>query len=178
MGSRYLCSTRKHLAGAAMKVLIVTAVTLLGLALAGKNGKDEACGMDPMTMGALCVSGTAMGAKMETAFADCYSGPTAEGRQGNQREKEKGKKKGKGKGGKGGKEDKCPDFEDLLTKIDAETADHQCFMEKMEWVDNDGNMLQDVHAADMASLNTALTEKIDQQEIDDCTAEMMGKMGK
>merc|ERR1712080_398172 len=104
-------------------------------------------------------------------------GPTAEGRA--RKGKGKGKKgKGKGKGGKGGKEDKCPDFEDLLTKIDAETADHQCFMEKMEWVDNDGNMLQDVHAADMASLNTALTEKIDQQEIDDCTAEMMGKMGK
>merc|ERR1712080_355255 len=104
MGSRYLCSTRKHLAEAAMKVVIVTAVTLLGLALAGKHGKDEACGMDPMTMGALCVSGTAMGAKMETAFADCYDVPTAEGRARKPKGKGKGKKgKGKGKGGKSGK---------------------------------------------------------------------------
>jgi len=173
-----------------MKVFIVFSVTIIGLALAGKggkaakNGEDDSCGIDAMTMGAMCVSGTAMGAKMETAFADCYNMPQEESRAG---KKGKGKaakgkagKKGKGKSGKGkgGKGKTCPDFEDLLSKIDEESTDHQCFMDKMGWMDSDGNMLQDVHDADMASLNSALTAKIDEQSIADCASEKMEKMSK
>merc|ERR1711890_180425 len=88
MGSRYLCSTRKHLAGAAMKVLIVTAVPLLGLALAGKNGKDEACGMDPMTMGALSVA-LPWELRWKLLLLTAIVDQQRREEQGNQREKEK-----------------------------------------------------------------------------------------
>merc|ERR1719186_996570 len=56
---------------------------------------------DPMEIGALCVAGTEMGAKMEAAMAECFnmSDVMRKAKPG------KGKKgKGKGKGGKGRKE--------------------------------------------------------------------------
>merc|ERR1712080_73505 len=125
---------------------------------------------DPMAIGGWCVAGTDMGTKMEAAITECYNGPTeeAEGRAG---------KKGKGKAGKGGKGGKCPSYDEIVSKIDSETADEQCFMEKMGWVDNDYNFLQDVHDADMASLNSALTDRMDEQEFEECATEMMEKMG-
>merc|ERR1712080_387776 len=123
--------------------------------------------MDPMAIGGWCVAGTDMGTKMEAAITECYNGPTeeAEGRAGKKGKGKGGKKKpgkggkgGKGKAGKGGKGGKCPSYDEIVSKIDSETADEQCFMEKMGWVDNDYNFLQDVHDADMASLNSALTD--------------------
>merc|ERR1712080_26612 len=141
--------------------------------------------------------GTDMGTKMEAAITKCYNGPTeeAEGRAGKKGKGKAGKKKpgkggkggeegetqggkgGKKKPGKGGKGGKCPSYDEIVSKIDSETADEQCFMEKMGWVDNDYNFLQDVHDADMASLNSALTDRMDEQEFEECATEMMEKMG-
>merc|ERR1712080_581706 len=146
------------------------------------------CGedMDPMAIGGWCVAGTDMGTKMEAAITECYNGPTeeAEGKAGKKKPGKGGKKKpgkggkgGKGKAGKGGKGGKCPSYDEIVSKIDSETADEQCFMEKMGWVDNDYNFLQDVHDADMASLNSALTDRMDEQEFEECATEMMEKMG-
>ena len=50
----------------------------------------------------------------------------------------------------------------------------------MGWMDNEGNMMEDVMEADMASLNPALTDRIDEQDIETCTnktLEMWGKEG-
>merc|ERR1711890_179940 len=88
---------------------------------------------------------------------------------------------GKGKGGKGGKGKKCPSFDDLMSKIEAETADHRCVMEKMGWMENNGTMMKDVMEADMASLNPALTDRINETDIEMCankTMNMMAKEGK
>merc|ERR1711981_948661 len=77
-------------------------------------------------------------------------------------------------GSKGGK---CPSYDDIISKIDSETADEQCFMKKMGWVDDDYNFLDTVQLADMASLKPALTDRIDLQELDECASKMVKKMG-
>merc|ERR1712088_28114 len=114
--------------------------------------KENMCGedMDPMAIGHWCVAGTDMGNKMEAAITECYNIPSGEalGRAG-KKGKGKGGKGGKGKAGKGGKGSKCPSYDDIVSKIDSETADEQCFMDKMGWVDSEFNFLQDVHDADM-----------------------------
>merc|ERR1719192_1458799 len=71
---------------------------------------------DPMEMGALCMAGTDMGDKMMAAVAECFNMPE-EMRKG--KAGKGGKGKGKGKGGKGGKGEKCPSFDDLMSKIEA-----------------------------------------------------------
>ena len=84
------------------------------------------CDVDPMMIGAMCVAGTSMGEKMEAAITDCYNIPEdmATGRAGKKgKGKGKGGKGGKsGKGGKGSKGDKCPTFDEIVQKIDSETA--------------------------------------------------------
>ena len=60
------------------------------------------------------------------------------------------------------------------------STDHRCIAENMGWMDNEGNTMEDVMEADMASLNPALTDRIDEQDIETCTnktLEMWGKEG-
>merc|ERR1712112_627893 len=152
------------------------------------GAKGSLCGedMDPMAIGHWCVAGTEMGNKMEAAITECYNIPSgeAQGRagkttngKGGKGKAGKGGKGGKGKAGKGGKGSKCPSYDDIVSKIDSETADEQCFMDKMGWVDREFNFLQDVHDADMASLNSDLTDRMDEQEFEECANKMMEKMG-
>jgi len=182
-----------------MKFFLIVAIAFVCLAEAKKGGKgkgkgkkpqkfsseemsseemgddDEGMCADPMEMGALCVAGTEMGAKMEAAMAECFnmSDVMRKAKPG------KGKKgKGKGKGGKGGKGKKCPSFDDIIIEIEEETADHRCVMEKMGWMENNGSMVKDVMEADMESLNPALTMRIDEEEIHMCVNETMDMMAK
>jgi len=178
-----------------MRFFLFIAITFICLAQAKKGGKgkgkgkkpqefsseemsseemgDDGEGMcaDPMEMGALCMAGTDMGAKMEAAVAECFnmSEVMRKGKPG------KGKK---GKGGKGGKGKKCPSFDDLMIKIEAETADHRCVLEKMGWMENNGTMMKDVMEADMASLNPALTDRINETDIEMCANKTMNMMAK
>merc|ERR1719402_887637 len=159
-------------------------------------------------LGAICVAGNILGTKLNAAMAKCSGDEEmAKGRarrpiqglfkklfkrkrgsgnkKGRRNKKGRGNKKGKGfkgskgdKGGKGGKGGKCPSFDELMEKIDAETSNHRCVMKKMGWMDTDGNMVQDVHNADMLTLNKALTGKIDEAEIEECSKNVFEMMFK
>merc|ERR1719186_1842280 len=144
-------------------------------------GDDDGMCVGPMEMGALCVVGTEMGAKMEAAITECFnmSDVTMRKAKPGKGKRGKGGKGGKGKGkGKGGKKDKCPSFDDLIAKIEAETADHRCMMNQMGWLDSGMNIMEDVMEADMASLNPALTDRLDEAEIEMCANETMEEMAK
>jgi len=165
---------------------------------AGKGGSSEEMGdgenkamcAEPEMLGAICVAGTKLGTKLNAAIAKCSGEEEmAKGRAGRpikglfkklfKRKKGRGNKKGKGfKGGKGGKGGKCTSFDELMEKIDAETSNHRCVMKKMGWMDTDGNMVQDVHNADMLTLNKALTGKIDEAEIEECSKNVFEMMSK
>merc|ERR1712080_610547 len=150
------------------------------------DGEDKAMCADPEMLGAICVAGTDLGAKMEAAMAECSGGEEMAAGRARNPKPSKGKGKGKGKGkpgkggkkGKGGKGGKCPSFDELIEKIDAETAGHRCVIEKMGWMDSDGNMVKEVHDADMATLNKDLTDRIDEQEIEDCSNKAFEMMSK
>merc|ERR1712061_322286 len=188
----------------AMRFFLIVAIALVCLAEAKKGGKgkgkkpqkfsseemsseemsskemgdDEGMCADPMEMGALCMAGTDMGDKMMAAMAECFNMPE-EMRKGKAGKGKKGKGgKGKGKGDKGGKGEKCPSFDDLMSKIEAETADERCMMEKMGWMDSGMNVMMDVMEADFGSLNPALTDRIDEQQVKMCANQTMDMMAK
>merc|ERR1712110_215284 len=173
----------------------------------GGEGKEESCWeFDPMEVGRLCVVGTEMGAKIETAVEECYNVDTgaAEGRArpGNGKKPKKpkpseggrpGKKPGKGgkpkpsegaKPGKGGKKPKpgkggkrpCLEFDDLVSEIRSKFADEICFLDKMGWVENELEWNEDTFVYDMSSLNSELKGKINQTAIDDCAEKMTNKI--
>merc|ERR1712088_1092977 len=132
----------------------------------GKGGKGNGSGKGGKGMGK-GGKGSGKGGKGSQG-----SGKGGKGSQGSG----KGGKGGKGSGN-GGKGSKCPSFDDLISQIDSKTGDEQCFLAKMGWVDNDFNFLQDVYETDMASLNSDLTDRFDQEELDDCANKMMKKLG-
>merc|ERR1719495_308197 len=86
-----------------------------------------------------------------------------------------GKKPGQGgkKPGQGGKE--CPEFDDLVSEIRSKFADDVCFLEKMEWVQNE-EWNEVAFKLDMSSLNFELTGKINQTAIEECAVKMKNKL--
>jgi len=189
-----------------MRFFFIVAIALVCLAEAKKGGKgkgkkpqkfsseemsseemsskemeeDEGMCADPMEMGALCMAGTDMGNKMMAAVAECFNMPEEmrKGKAGKGKKGKGGKGKGKGKGGKGGKGEKCPSFDDLMSKIEAETADERCMMEKMGWMDSGMKVMMDVMEADFGSLNPDLTGRIDEQQVKMCANQTMDMMEK
>merc|ERR1711890_175695 len=140
-------------------------------------------------LGAICVAGTDLEPRWRQLWLNALEERRwQQGEQGTQsllkgkgKEREKAnlaREVKKGKGGKGGKGGKCPSFDELIEKIDAETAGHRCVIEKMGWMDSDGNMIKEVHDADMATLNKDLTDRIDEQEIEDCSNKAFEMMSK
>merc|ERR1712121_318760 len=72
----------------------------------------------------------------------------------------------------------CPSFDEIMEGIQNATAGHKCIMEQMEWVDDQGEVDKQVMMTDMASLNSAVTDNMSEDDIHQCVNKTMTKMAK
>merc|ERR1712066_997851 len=88
--------------------------------------------------------------------------PSGKGKGGskpNKPNKPSGKGKGKGKGGNSGK---CPDFEDIIQMIEKEYKTEYCVLQAVEWVDENGEVDQDVIDEDISKLPAGVQSGLDE----------------
>merc|ERR1712241_138979 len=102
--------------------------------------------------------------------------PSGEGKGGskpNKPNKPSGKGKGKGKGGNSGK---CPDFADIIQMIEKEYKTEYCVLQAVEWVDEKGNIDEDVIKEDISKLPAGVQEGLDEDKMKMCVQDMMADM--
>lgn len=146
-----------------------------------KNSTDE-------MVGQFCLAGTTMEANMQKAIKSCSKAqvgkivvqakPTkGKGKRG---KGVKGKSKGKGRGkGKGGPR-KCPKSENMIGRIQNETAYGHCIMKEMGWIDSEGKLSyeSEMALADIHSLDQSIAENINKEDIEKCINEEVSTMKK
>merc|ERR1711983_329306 len=80
-----------------------------------------------------------------------------------------GKPSGKGKGkGKGGNSGKCPDFADIIQMIEKEYKTEYCVLQAVEWVDEKGEIDQDVIDEDISKPPAGVQEGLDEDKMKMC----------
>jgi len=150
------------------------------------NSMDDKNSMDKMDemVGQFCLAGTSMGDNMQKAVKLCSKAQVGKTIIQAKPTKGKGKRgkwgKGKGRGnGKGGPR-KCPKSENMIERIQNETAYGHCIMKEMGWIDLEGKLSYESEAAlaDINSLNQSIAENINKEDIEKCINEEVSTMKK
>merc|ERR1711915_949104 len=117
-------------------------VLLSSAAFVSAFEEEEQSGLclDPWTLHAICIAGSSLQEKMETAFNSCSNVDQVMTR-----------KNGKGKG------KKCPTFEEIMSYVEEEYAEEGCIMQSIGWLDDNFQEVNSTIMADMESLNPELT---------------------
>merc|ERR1719309_772612 len=130
---------------------------------------------------------------MQAAIEACFPGEVVAGRNmaaGNKKpgNKRPGNKRPNGKRPNGkrpdgkrpnkkpGNKKPCPTFDDIMEYIQNTTADHMCIMGQMGWMDDQGEVNKQVMITDMDSLNSAVTDNMSEDDINQCVNKTMAKM--
>merc|ERR1712203_929929 len=91
----------------------------------------------------------------------------------NKPNKPSGKGNGKGKGGNSGK---CPDYADIIQMIEKEYKTEYCVLQAVEWVDENGEVDQDVIDEDISKLPAGVQSGLDEDKMKMCVQDMMADM--
>lgn len=117
--------------------------------------------LDHKTTGAICLAGSTLADKMPAAFETCFGDMAAAGRR---------------RGGKRGKGKRCPSFEKIMGWVEEEFMEDGCVLQQLGWIDEEGNEIQDVIDADLATLAPGVQAGLSEDALDECVAETIKKM--
>jgi len=151
-------------------------------------GEEKLC-LEPREIVGMCLHDTDIGAKLQDTMLNCAefmpeeaanNGDelmTAEGR----RRKKKGKKgKKKGKKNKGNKAPAvnitCPSFDDAMAEMEETMQFEKCFLQSMDWVDEEFMIKNETKTADFDSLPEGVREEVNPDTVYACAEEQMALM--
>merc|ERR1740128_1130000 len=183
-----------------MKCFIISCIVILASAKSSEKNdqKDGGLFFDAQEVVMACTAGTPTGAKLARALATCSattdekevevavdgsiiaptdgtaippstSAPVVVNRK---RKACKGRKcKGRGK-------KRCPSVADIKEKIGSEMEEDLCLLNQMGWIDAEGQAVDDVMTADLMTLPKDVSDKLSEDNVQQCAEKMVEKMSK
>ena len=76
------------------------------------------------------------------------------------------------------KKKKCPTFEEVTTKMEADFAAEACMLVSWGWIDEAGNENNATMMEDIMSLDPAISAQLSEDEIEACVVEQFENFGK
>ena len=108
-----------------------------------------------MSVFTACISGSNLEDKMPAAMMACQDQMPAAGRA---------------------LDGECPTFEDVVGHLHAEFAGHACMLSSLGWVDENGQEDNATIAADLGTLNPAVTAQLSEEVIGQCVMAVLERM--
>lgn len=125
------------------------------------ESEPEGLCLDPMTLHAMCISGSNLEGKMEAAM-QCFTGSAATR---DSSDIERRSRRGR-----------CPSFAALKSKMSQEMSESDCLYRSMGWMDENGNEVNATISADIGSLDNAIGSQLGPDAIGECVVNMLGVM--
>ena len=122
---------------------------------------SEGLCLDPMTLHAMCISGSNLEGKMEAAM-QCFTGSAAT-RDSSDLDRWRRRRR-------------CPSFAALKYKMSLEMSEYDCLYRSMGWMDENGNEVNATISADIGSLDNAIGAQLDPDAIGECVVNVLGVM--
>ena len=108
--------------------------------------------------------GSTLADKMPAAFDACFGQVSA------------GRARGGKRGKRGNRGKKCPSFEKIIGWVEEEFMEDGCVLAELGWIDEEGNDVQDVIEADIATLAPGVQEGLSELAMADCVSDTLAEM--
>merc|ERR1711911_368809 len=132
------------------------------LAMPDLSVKSEGLCMDTDMLHSMCIMGSPMEEKMKNAVMACANDEVTTMRARKQP----------------GRNRRCPSFKKVMSEIEDDFAEEACVLFNLGWIDEQGNPNKNATMADIMTLEPALLEKMDKDEVDTCTETKLKKLAK
>merc|ERR1712123_526148 len=160
-----------------MKFLVLFVIAAVSSSKPSKEGPKQDGGLyfDKGEVALACTAGTPVGVKFASALASCDSNNTTSGSESSAVASRKKKTcRGRRCGSKFTK--KCPSVEDIKRKIGKEMKVDLCILNKLGWIDTEGQAVDAVMTADLMTLPTEVSAKLSEEKVEACADKMVSKM--
>jgi len=148
-----------------------SAIYISLLALLGQTLQDEGgLTLDAGEVAMACSVGTPMAPKLMNAFTACSNMTDTE--------EEEPKKCPAGRKGRQCRKQqkKCPTINQIKTKVSKKMEGEICILSEMGWLDSDGNVNEDIMAADISDLPLEIQNEVSTEIVQTCAMEKLEEM--
>merc|ERR1712123_200614 len=158
-----------------MKFLVLFVIAVVSSAKPSKEGPKQDGGLyfDKGEVALACTAGTPVGVKFGSALASCKN-TTSESESSAVASRKEKTCRGRRCRSKFTK--KCPSVEDIKKKIGKEMKVDLCILNKLGWIDTEGQAVDGVMTADLMALPTEVSAKLSEEKVDACADKMVSKM--
>merc|ERR1712123_89970 len=158
-----------------MKFIVLFVIAAVSSANPSKEGPKQDGGLyfDKGEVALACTAGTPVGVKFASALASCRNATSSEESSAVANRK---KKTCRGRRCRSKFTKKCPSVEDIKKKIGKEMKVDLCILNKLGWIDTEGQAVDAVMTADLMTLPTEVSAKLSDEEVDACAGKMVSKM--
>merc|ERR1711892_820895 len=163
-----------------MKFLVLFVIAAVSSAKPSKEGPKQGGGLyfDKGEVALACTAGTPVGVKFGSALASCGSNnsnnTTSQSESAAVASRKKKTCRGRRCRSKFTK--KCPSLEDIKKKIGKEMKVDLCILNKLGWIDTEGQAVDAVMKADLMTLPAEVSAKLSDEKVDACADKMVSKM--
>ena len=72
--------------------------------------------------------------------------------------------------------EECPSFDDIMSFVEEEFMDDGCVLAELGWIDEEGNEMQDVIDADLATLAQGVQDGLSEEGHAECVEDVLAEM--